>query len=284
MENSAYQMFKKIITNGGFNCVVKAKYGYVIFNKNDDYIGKAFEKYGEFSDAEAELFKQICAKDDIVVDIGANIGAHTLLFSQLVGEKGRVFAYEPQRVVFQTLCANMAINSIQNTECYQTVISSESKTTLIPDIRYDLPGNHGGFKVQEFNSGVKIPVSTLDELLDVPRLKLIKIDVEGMEHNVIEGAQNTITFHKPFLYVENDQPDKSKALIEKIQSFDYRLFWHFPPLFNPNNYAGNSENIYGNIVSYNMLCFHRSLNINLDGFNEIINTDEHPLKDLKDMS
>ncbi len=212
------------------------------------------------------------------MDIGANIGAHTLVFSNLVGPKGRVYAYEPQRVVFQTLCANMAINSIENTECYQMVVSSEAGHTLIPDIRYDLPANHGGFQVQDFQTGVKTRVSPLDAILDVPRLQLIKIDVEGMERDVIDGAEQTILRHKPFLYVENDKVDRSKALIEKIISLDYRLFWHLPSLFNPENYAKNNENIYGEIVSFNMLCVHKSLNLNLDGFQEILDPDLHPLK------
>ncbi len=273
-------MFKKIMDDAGFNCIVKAKYGYVLYNKNDTYIGKAFEKYGEFSENEAILFRQICREGDIIADVGANIGAHTLVFSQLVGKKGKVFAYEPQRVVFQTLCANMAINSIENAQCFQIAVSSESKTTLIPDIRYDLPANHGGFQVKDYDKGVKTIVAPIDDLLDVSALRLIKIDVEGMEYDVIEGAKKTINLHKPFLYLENDKPEKSTALIEKVKSLDYRLFWHLPPLFNPNNYAGVKENIYQELVSINMLCFHKSFEINLDGFNEITDSDEHPLKNL----
>lgn len=269
-------MIKKILDAAGFNCMIKGKYGYVLFNKNDMYVGKSFENYGEFSEGEAQLFSQICTKGDIIIDVGANIGAHTLVFSKLVGNTGRVYAFEPQRVVFQTLCANMALNSIQNTECYQMGISSESKTVLIPDIRYDLEANHGGFQIRNFKKGIQTPVDTIDNQLELPRLKLIKIDVEGMESDVVEGARKTISKHKPFLYVENDKADNSKALIEKIQSLEYRLFWHIPPLFNPDNFAGNKNNIFNKIVSINMLCFHRSLNLTLDGFKEIINSDERP--------
>ncbi len=271
-------MMKKILEDNGFNCLIKARYGYVLYNKNDTYVGQSFDRYGEFSEGEVQLFRQLCQENDIVVDVGANIGAHTLVFSQLVGEKGRVYAYEPQRVVFQTLCANMALNSIQNTECHQVAVSSEPGTTRIPDIRYDMPANHGGFRVMDFDSGVETPVATMDDLLDVPALKLIKIDVEGMEQEVIKGAKKTIARHKPFLYLENDQTDKSKALIEEIQSLGYRLFWHMPLLFNPENHAGEKENIYQNIASINMLCFHRSVNLDMGQFPEVTNPDQHPLK------
>lgn len=269
------------LETGGYNRLIKGKYGYVLFNKNDTYVGKAFEAYGEFSENEVALFRQVCRPGDHVIDVGANIGAHTLAFSRMVGQGGRVYAFEPQRIVFQTLCANMAINSIENVETFQMAVGAESGSTLIPEIRYDLPANHGGFRVQAYASGVKTPVVTLDTMLDLPRLRFFKIDVEGMETDVVEGAKETIDRHKPFLYVENDKADKSKALIERIADLDYRLFWHMPPLFNPQNFAGNPVNIYERLVSVNMLCIHRSLNLEMDGFVEIIDSGFHPVHNPK---
>jgi len=196
----------------------------------------------------------------------------------MVGNQGRVIAFEPQRIVFYTLCANMAINSIENVDCYHMAAGSENGVILVPGIRYDQEGNFGGVEINKFDYGDKVNVVKLDEFLDVSRVKLFKIDVEGMEHDVISGAKALIARHKPVLYVENDRLDKSKALIELIQSLDYRLYWHKPPLFNPNNLAGDEENIYPNIVSVNMLCFHKSINVNLEGFPEILDSDSHPMK------
>ena len=265
-------MLPKIIDTNGFNAVVKAKYGYVIYNKNDIYIGKAIEKYGEFSELEVELFKQLCRIGDIVVEIGANIGTHTQVFSQLVGHSGRVIAFEPQRIIFQTLCANMALNSIINVECYPFAVGAENTTILLPDIDYQSIGNFGGIEINKFKQGHKVQVIKLDDFLDIPRLRLLKIDVEGMEYEVINGAKQLIEKHKPILYVENDRKDKSKALIQLIQSLGYRLFWHTPPLFNPNNFANCTENNYENIVSINMLCFHQSMQLTIKGLEEVINT------------
>lgn len=271
-------MLKKIMDGEGYNRIVESRYGYMVYNKNDTYVGKSFEHYGEFSEFEADLFRQICVHGDRVVDVGANIGAHTLMLSRQVGPSGRVYAFEPQRVVFQTLCANMAINSIGNTECFQMAVSNEQGVINIPDIRYDLEGNFGGFEIAKFSrSGIKTPVVFLDEILDIPSLKLIKIDVEGMELGVIQGARETIRQHSPILYVENDRIDKSKALIEEIGSLGYRMFWHQPPLFNPDNYANNPENVFGKIISINMLCLHQKLSLSLKGFDEILDSNEHPL-------
>lgn len=271
-------MFKKIVAGKGYNCIVESRYGYMVYNKNDIYVGRSFEHYGEFSESEAQLFRQICVRGDRVADVGANIGAHTLMLANQVGPSGRVYAFEPQRGVFQTLCANMAINSIGNTECFQAAVSNESGFINIPDIRYDLEGNFGGFEIEKFSqSGIKTPVVSLDEILDVPALKLIKVDVEGMERGVIKGARETIRKHSPVLYVENDRIDQSKALIEEIRRLDYRMFWHRPPLFNPDNYANNPDNIFGNIISVNMLCYHKKLSLNLKGFDEVLDSNTHPL-------
>lgn len=267
-------MLEKIIDSKGFNAVVKGRYGYIIFNKNDVYVGKAVEKYGEYSEHEVKLFRRLCREGSIVVEIGANIGTHTLALSEIVGKTGRVYAYEPQRIVFQTLCANVALNSLENVECFQTAVSDENGFLFLPDIRYDIAGNFGGVEIDQSSDGNKVTVSTLDELLDIPRLDFLKIDVEGMEQKVLKGAQNLLEKYHPILYVENDRPDKSKNLIELIRSFDYRLFWHSPPLFNKDNFAGETENIYPGIVSLNMLCIHKSGNIT--GLREITDSDFHP--------
>jgi hypothetical protein len=63
--------------------------------------------------------------------------------------------------------------------------------------------------------------------------------------------------HRPILYVENDREEKSAALIQLIMSFGYRLWWHALTLFSPDNYRGNSENVFGFTGSINMLCLPR---------------------------
>lgn len=262
----------------GYNRLVKSKYGYMLYNKNDIYVGRSFEHYGEFSEYECDLFRQFLAPQDRVVDVGANIGAHTLMYARQVGATGRVYAFEPQRVVFQTLCANMALNSIGNTECFQMAVSNEPGSINIPDFRYDIEGNFGGVELEKFSqAGIKTPVVTLDDFLDVPKLKFIKIDVEGMETGVIRGAKQTIEKHTPLLYVENDRTQHSKELIEEIASLDYRMFWHLPPLFKPDNFAKNPKNIFGKIVSVNMICFHKKMGLNLKGFTEVTDSSQHPM-------
>mgnify|MGYP001803740205 CR=1 FL=1 len=119
---------------------------------------------------------------------------------------------------------------------------------------------------------------TLDTYLEeIGRLKLLKIDVEGMEQDVIDGATKLIGKHQPVIYLENDRMEKSPALIEAIHALGYRAFWHLPKLYNVNNFAGDSEDIYPGTVSVNMLCFPNHVTLNLNGFEEATDPHFHPM-------
>lgn len=115
----------QLLENDGFNQLAAGRDGYLLYNRNDKYIGRSIEKYGEFNGLEMQLFKQICTRDSIVVEVGANIGAHTIGLARLVGPQGRVLAFEPQRLVFQTLCANVALNSLENVDCHWAAVGSQ---------------------------------------------------------------------------------------------------------------------------------------------------------------
>ncbi len=194
----------------------------------------------------------------IAVEVGANIGAHTVFLAEAVGPTGQVLAFEPQRVVFQTLCANIALNSITNVHSWNTAVGNAAGEIIVPVLDYRREHNFGGLGLGHHKFGERVPVITLDSL-KLPACHLLKVDVEGMEQEVLEGARNTIHRSKPILYVENDREDKAAALIRCIDSLDYNMYWHTPPLYSAKNYSGNAENIFGNIVSINMLCCPKSL-------------------------
>ena len=90
-------------------------------------------------------------------------------------------------------------------------------------------------------------------------MRLIKVDVEGMEEAALRGAASTIGRFRPLLYVENDRPEKSDSLVRHIDSLGYRMYWHRPALFNGGNFAENPDNVFEGVASHNMLCVHRSV-------------------------
>jgi FkbM family methyltransferase len=262
-----------------FNKLVKARYGYCLVNENDQYIGQSIIQYGEFSELEANLFKQICNSGDVVIEVGANIGTHTQVLSNLVGSKGKVFAFEPQRIVYQTLCANVALNSMKNVYTYEMALGKSPETIFIPPIDYENKGNFGGMSIYGFTEGEAVKKEKLDSFLsEIDSVKLIKIDVEGMEGEVLYGASKLIEKFQPLLYVENDRQEKSKELIELIDSFGYDLYWHLPKLFNKDNFFKNTANIFSNIVSVNMLCVPKNSTLQIKQMKKVTSSSEHPMK------
>jgi FkbM family methyltransferase len=264
------------LLTSGFNRVTRTKDGLVLYNRHDKYIGRSLDRYGEFSAGEADLFRQAVRSGWTAVEAGANIGAHTLALARQVGPQGTVYAFEPQRILFQALCANMALNSLANVHCRMEALGEAPGSVTIPPLDYAAENNFGGLSLNRATStnqgGEVVPSITLDSL-ELPRCEFFKVDVEGMELSVLKGAKATIERLRPILYIENDRTELSPPLIEFLLSLGYRLFWHLPPLFDPNNFYRNKQNEFGRTVSVNMLGIHSSVPTNISGLREI--TDAH---------
>jgi FkbM family methyltransferase len=251
-----------------FNQVADCRYGKMLFNRNDRYIGKSLSLYGEFSEGEIDLFRQVVEPGSVVVEVGANIGTHTLFFARQVGLEGAVIAFEPQRVVFQSLCANMALNSVTNAQCFQKAVGAELGEIPVPVIDYSRENNYGGLSLESGRQGESTPLVTIDNL-KLSRCTRLQVDVEGMERQVLAGAANTIAKCRPILYVENDRREKADALVRLIDGLGYSMYWHLPALFNPNNFLKNPQNVFGDTVSINMVCIHKSVPQNIEGLRPV---------------
>ncbi len=264
-----------------FNVMKGCRHGTLIYNKNDMYIGKSLELYGEFSEGEVELFRQVVKPGDTVLEIGANLGAHTLVLAQLAGESGRVYAFEPQRLLFQALAGNMAINSVTNVFAYQKAVGETTANIKVPMLNYEQEVNWGGLELGQWEQGEDVEQITVDSL-PLNACHFIKIDVEGMELDVLKGAIATIGCFQPLLYVENDRTDKSLQLIRFLDGLGYDLYWHKPPLYNASNFFNNMENVFDSrktdehgreitiqMVSVNMLCLPKTKNIKVQGFEKV---------------
>lgn len=224
----------------------------MLYLKRDLYVGRSLNLYGEFSEIEAQFLAGLAPVDGAVIDAGANIGAHTLALARAVGPRGVVIAAEPQRILFQMLCANLALNEIHNVHAFHWALGAAAGRTTIPFLDYRQENNFGGISAGVAERGEFVRVRTLDEF-SLPKLDLLKIDVEGWEAEVLRGGAESIKRHRPLLYVEGDRADKVLALVELMLSMGYALYLHTPPLYSPQNFRGNGENVFGEMVSINFL-------------------------------
>jgi FkbM family methyltransferase len=168
-----------------------------------DMISYYVDVFGEWSEAEVDLFRALLPSDGVSVEVGSNIGMHAIALSKIC-DKGKVYCYEPQRPIFHILCGNIAINNRLNVIARNLAVGDACGQIEIQTSDYDRPWNYGAFSIEtgfnaerQFDRAVrteKINVISLDDdplLLEIDKIDLIKADVEGLEVKVILGGQET---------------------------------------------------------------------------------------------
>lgn len=165
----------------------------------------------------------------LFLDVGANIGNHTLFFAKYMADD--VVAIEPQPDTFRILQWTVANNALQNVECIQSAVGSESGVgkLSLPD---GLERNIGSFSLvpcRKPSRVFEVPIETLDQLAaemvdrrDVP-IGLIKIDVEGYEEEVLRGAMGVLKAHRPDIVVEAQCDDALQGVKGLLSPLGYRV-------------------------------------------------------------
>lgn len=240
--------------------LAQCRYGPLFVLTTDRYIGTSLLRFGAWSDGEMELLLALLRPGDVVVEVGANVGSHTVPLAKHVGGTGRVIAFEPQRALFRVLRGSIGVNNLAGTvELHQEAVGEEMGALHVPVFDYAVVDNFGGFSnsLLEFTrSSAKvvahdtIAMRTIDSLA-LPACTLIKADVEGMETAVVAGAFETIERCRPLLYLEAHR-GKSRALLLSLDALGYRLWRHSPPIL-----AGRApeadEKAWRGVVSDNIL-------------------------------
>lgn len=226
----------------------ECKHGTFTYHTTDFWIGGALEAVGQYSEDEVAKLLSLINENSVVVEVGANIGTITVPMAKAAA---KVYAYEPQPKTHALLARNVEQNGLLNkVHIYSVALSDKEGETFISDVDYDAEKLNGGSASLNDNGGVQVKKTTLDSEFTIDeRIDLIKIDVEGHELEVLKGGIETITRHKPFIYVENDRSEKSEALIAELFDLGYDCYWHFPALYNPDPMIRDDS-----FVSVNMLC------------------------------
>lgn len=194
-----------------------------------DYVSTAINIDGIYEVDELEIFfewlKQLNS-DEIfegsAVDVGANIGNHSLYFSDYFNE---VFSYEPQPLTFKLLSVNSQLAT--NIRCFNFGLSSSEKKTPFVVDQKNMGGSH--IAAEGDSCGVNLWLKTLDSVrIEAdPPVKLMKIDVEGHEYDVLLGAKEVIKKDQPIIIFEQHKSDfigNSTKSVDLIKSYNYSNF------------------------------------------------------------
>lgn len=217
-------------------------------------VGAQLMEYGMYDPVDVDqlshilaLRRQIYGDGVLCVDCGANIGVHTVEWGRLMRHWGEVLAFEAQERIYYALAGNVALNNLLNVKAFHAAVSSHAGSMMISSPNYNLPGNYGGFEIQYSKNNenigqtidyskksTRVDVVTIDQF-KLSRCDLLKIDVEGMEVEVLEGARDTIRFYKPVLWIEVLKSDQQK-IVSMLHESNYECF-----LFGMNLLAINVE-------------------------------------------
>jgi FkbM family methyltransferase len=172
----------------------------------------------------------------IAIDCGANVGTHTIEWANRMTGWGNVIAIEAQERIFYALAGNIAINNCFNAQAINAAVAEKDGSMTIPVPNYLMPASFGSLELkqrenpefigQQINHGgpgvATVRTLSLDSL-NLPRVDLIKIDVEGMELDVLQGAARCIEKNKPILLVEAIKVDQNQ-LRTVLEGFGYQIY------------------------------------------------------------
>ena len=183
---------------------------------------------GDYEPHLTRLWTRILAKNAVAIDVGANIGAHTLTMARCVGSGGRVLAFEPNPIVRQVLVRNLALNAITHVDVFDCALGSRRGALPLRVPKQDSAefsnlGLASLVALETPHDLVTVEVQKLDDVLaslTVTRVDVIKIDVQGYEMETLHGMRDCLTRHRPVLVFEYDAWAWRQAKVEPRDAFD----------------------------------------------------------------
>ncbi|MDF1672247.1 MAG: FkbM family methyltransferase [Vicingaceae bacterium] len=189
--------------------------------------------YFDFKEPAKEKLYSLIKNSNTVIDIGANIGETSLNFAKLVGDKGKIYSFEPDPINYKSLEYNLSLNNFKNISLNNLGLGNQAGTFKIHT--YD-NNNKGMNRIVSNNSEVEnyreISVTTLNDYVkkqSINKIDVIKIDVEGFELNVLKGAKDVLKQFSPDLFIELDesnlieQGSSAIELIALLSEFNYNI-------------------------------------------------------------
>lgn len=175
---------------------------------------------GSYEFEKQQLFSDTVITGNTVFDIGAHVGFYTLLASVLVGEVGRVMAFEPLPRNLHYLHRHIKLNHIANVQIIPAAVADAPGIAMFEEV---LSSSEGHFSA---TGNLEVKVIALDEQIKTGQLPIpnvIKMDVEGAEFAVLRGAQQMLLQYQPIIFLATHGADIHKQCCDLLQSLNYSL-------------------------------------------------------------
>jgi len=199
-----------------------SNYGNIFYPSiNNSSVVKAMLNNRVWEKKIVKLFKEHVSKDDVVLDVGTYIALHTIELSKLAKH---VISFEPQPLV--SACVKKTLNAmeIKNVDHYHMALGNETGWTHI-HTNGDGDASIRGIRDAKFTQSFKCKIDKLDNIVK-EKVKLIKIDVEGSEFQVLAGAIGLIEEHKPIIIIETFKNKRNLKLLDDFcEGFDYDMVY-----------------------------------------------------------
>ncbi|MFC1902778.1 FkbM family methyltransferase [Chloroflexota bacterium] len=185
---------------------------------------KHYAIYGIHEKLTTEIFRHVVRKGDVVVDLGANMGYYTLLASRLIGEEGRVYAFEPETVNYGLLTKNIEINVYKNIIPAKKAVSNTTGT-----VRFSIDERTSGeHRIRQHNyqeDTIEVESVTLDDFFhnEERPISVIKMDIEGAEMAALMGMRRIIRENENLKIFTEFNPLLIKEMGYGAEEFAHRL-------------------------------------------------------------
>jgi len=229
--------------------LTSTRHGTMIVNRHDRHendngtFGVGFDLLnGDVSDEynNIEMIKKILTHcrlnsgDGVVaLDLGSNIGVHTIEYAKHMKGWGVVHSYEVQDMIYYALCGNAVLNNCDNVYLNKLAIGEKCGKIKIPKLNYNIPSSFGSLEInsnpekqfigQDFNEFVECDIVSIDSL-EFDRIDFVKIDIEGMELEALMGMSDSIVKFKPFFFIEHNKSDLN-SIVKFMQQFGYYNYY-----------------------------------------------------------
>ncbi|MCE3278814.1 MAG: methyltransferase FkbM family [Bacteroidetes bacterium] len=186
--------------------------------------------FGVTDDSPNSLY-DLVKPNSYLFDIGTNIGQTILNFARLSGPDSMIIGFEPDPVNYSRMLQNIELNPFKNIKCYNIALGSVKGQF---PLKINSPLNRGGNRIsskETLHDSFLVDVERLDDFVannNIPKVDLIKIDVEGFEHEILKGGAKTIQQFKPVMFIEVDnsnlqeQNTSAAELINYIRELGYQ--------------------------------------------------------------